>query len=44
MKIYARTGDDGTTSLAGGHRVPKHHERIEAYGTADEMMLSPLRI
>ncbi|MBS0009797.1 MAG: cob(I)yrinic acid a,c-diamide adenosyltransferase [Bacteroidales bacterium] len=38
MKIYTRTGDDGTTSLAGGHRVPKHHERIEAYGTVDELI------
>lgn len=38
MKIYTRTGDDGTTSLAGGHRVPKHHERIDAYGTIDELI------
>ncbi len=38
MKIYTRTGDDGTTSLAGGHRVPKHHERIDAYGTLDELI------
>lgn len=38
MKIYTRTGDDGSTSLAGGHRVPKHHERIDAYGTVDELI------
>ncbi|MBN1387434.1 MAG: cob(I)yrinic acid a,c-diamide adenosyltransferase [Bacteroidales bacterium] len=38
MKIYTRTGDDGTTSLAGGERVPKHHERIDAYGTLDELI------
>ncbi len=38
MKIYTRTGDDGTTSLSGGHRVSKHHERIETYGTIDELI------
>jgi cob(I)alamin adenosyltransferase len=38
MKIYTRTGDDGTTSLSGGRRVPKHHIRIEAYGTVDELV------
>jgi cob(I)alamin adenosyltransferase len=38
MKIYTRTGDDGTTSLSGGRRVPKHHVRIEAYGTVDELI------
>ena len=37
MKIYTRTGDDGTTALLGGARVPKHHLRIEAYGTVDEL-------
>ena len=37
MKIYTRTGDDGTTALLGGARVPKHHVRIEAYGTVDEL-------
>lgn len=36
MKIYTRTGDAGTTALFGGDRVPKHHPRIEAYGTVDE--------
>lgn len=36
MKIYTRTGDDGTTGLFGGGRVPKHNPRIEAYGTVDE--------
>jgi cob(I)alamin adenosyltransferase len=38
MKIYTRTGDDGTTSLSGGRRLPKHHIRIEAYGTIDELI------
>jgi cob(I)alamin adenosyltransferase len=37
MKIYTKTGDDGTTSLFGGSRVPKHHIRIESYGTLDEL-------
>lgn len=37
MKIYTKTGDKGYTSLIGGTRVPKHHIRIEAYGTVDEL-------
>ena len=37
MKIYTRTGDDGTTGLLGADRVPKHDARVEAYGTADEL-------
>ncbi|MEY3398505.1 MAG: hypothetical protein RL220_1099 [Bacteroidota bacterium] len=37
MKIYTRKGDSGTTQLLGGARVPKHHLRIEAYGTVDEL-------
>ncbi len=36
-KIYTRTGDDGTTGLADGSRVPKDHARVEAYGTVDEL-------
>lgn len=35
-KIYTRTGDDGTTGLGDGSRLPKTHARIEAYGTVDE--------
>src|SRR5882724_7512803 len=35
-KIYTRTGDDGTTGLGDGTRVPKEHVRVEAYGTVDE--------
>lgn len=38
MKIYTKTGDDGTTSLAGGRRVAKHDIRIEAYGAVDELI------
>ncbi|MDH4054455.1 MAG: cob(I)yrinic acid a,c-diamide adenosyltransferase [Gammaproteobacteria bacterium] len=35
-KIYTRTGDDGTTGLGDGSRVPKYSVRVEAYGTVDE--------
>lgn len=37
MKIYTRTGDDGTTGLIGGTRVKKHNIRLESYGTIDEL-------
>jgi cob(I)alamin adenosyltransferase len=37
MKIYTKTGDDGTTGLFGGTRLPKHHIRIDSYGTVDEL-------
>lgn len=36
-RIYTRTGDDGTTGLGGGQRVPKEHPRVAAYGTVDEL-------
>ena len=36
-RIYTRTGDDGTTALGDGARLAKHHARIEAYGTVDEL-------
>lgn len=35
-KIYTRTGDDGTTGLGDGSRVPKDSLRVDAYGTVDE--------
>jgi cob(I)alamin adenosyltransferase len=37
MKIYTKTGDEGTTSLFGGKRVSKSHLRIDTYGTIDEL-------
>lgn len=37
MKIYTKTGDTGMTSLVGGSRVSKTSERLEAYGTVDEL-------
>ncbi len=36
-KIYTKGGDKGQTSLIGGERVPKCHDRVEAYGTLDEL-------
>ncbi len=37
VKIYTRTGDDGTTGLLGPGRVSKHAARVEAYGSVDEL-------
>ena len=37
MKIYTKTGDDGSTGLIGGTRVRKSDIRLECYGTADEL-------
>ena len=37
MKVYTKTGDNGTTALFGGTRVSKDHARIESYGTVDEL-------
>lgn len=37
IRIYTKTGDDGTTGLFGGNRVSKDSLRIEAYGTVDEL-------
>jgi cob(I)alamin adenosyltransferase len=36
-RIYTRTGDDGTTGLIGGARLSKDSQRIDAYGTVDEL-------
>jgi len=40
IKIYTKTGDDGTTGLVGGTRVKKYDLRLEAYGTVDELNAS----
>lgn len=40
MSIATKTGDDGTTALMYGRRVPKTDPRVEAYGTCDEMNAS----
>ena len=40
MKIYTRTGDDGSTGLIGGGRVRKSEPRLECYGTIDELNAS----
>ena len=37
FRIYTRGGDKGETSLLGGTRVPKSHDRVEAYGNLDEL-------
>jgi cob(I)alamin adenosyltransferase len=37
MSIVTKTGDDGTTGLMYGRRLPKNHPRVEAYGTVDEL-------
>ncbi len=37
MSIVTKTGDDGYSMLSGGERVPKHHPRLEAYGSIDEV-------
>ncbi len=40
IKIYTKTGDDGTTGLVGGNRVKKYDLRLEAYGSVDELNAS----
>ena len=37
MKIYTKKGDLGKTSIIGEKNIDKHHVRIEAYGTVDEL-------
>ncbi|NJC25079.1 cob(I)yrinic acid a,c-diamide adenosyltransferase [Neolewinella antarctica] len=37
MKVYTKTGDKGQTGLYSGKRIPKFHQRVEAYGTVDEL-------
>jgi cob(I)alamin adenosyltransferase len=36
-RIYTKTGDEGMTGLGGGQRVPKDSQRVETYGTVDEL-------
>ncbi|MEM6797340.1 MAG: ATP:cob(I)alamin adenosyltransferase, partial [Acidobacteriota bacterium] len=36
-RVYTKTGDDGTTGLGSGQRVPKESLRVSAYGTVDEL-------
>lgn len=36
-RIYTKTGDEGTTGLGGGQRVPKDSQRVATYGTVDEL-------
>ena len=38
FRIYTKGGDKGKSSLADGSRVPKHHSRLETYGTCDELL------
>ena len=38
MKLYTKTGDNGTTSLIGGERTEKYDLRVEAYGAVDELI------
>ena len=40
MKIYTKTGDDGTTGIQGGKRISKSNLRIQAYGAVDEINAS----
>lgn len=37
MRIYTKTGDDGTTGMFGAGRIPKHHPRVVANGNVDEL-------
>ena len=41
MKIYTKTGDDGSTGLLSGQRVQKDDPRVECYGTVDELGAAP---
>ncbi|MEO0716831.1 MAG: ATP:cob(I)alamin adenosyltransferase, partial [Planctomycetota bacterium] len=36
-RIYTKQGDGGTTQLGDGSQLPKHHARVSAYGTTDEL-------